>query len=141
MIISKIGYNSTPTFQARVAVLGSVLGDPNFKLEGNEFEQMCKMAESIGDDKDLVIISATKSQKVSSDEAAYDVFMREANITALVGGKIHAKTFEQTKISADYNDAEYWNCADVDKNRQIAQKMFNTNLFEAFKSFLNELKN
>ena len=139
-MINISSYNQ-PSFQAKLYTHGDIENDSNFGLSKQEMKELRELAESIGTDEDKVIISATKSKLVSAPTSEYQVYQREANITALVGDKIRTRTFEQTKVSAEYDDEIYWNSPDAEENRIKAEKMFNCNLFNITKLFLGSLQN
>jgi len=137
-MINKIGYN-TPSFQAKLYTHGPIENDPNFGLTKDEMRDLRRIAKSIGTDEDKIILSATNSKKVSSDEAEYDVYERMANITMLVDGRILTRTFEQNKVSAAYDNEEYWGSSDVIDNQFKAERMFNSNFYKIAKYLMETL--
>ena len=137
-MINQIGYN-TSSFQAKLYTHGEIENDTNFGLTKKEMSELRKLAKSIGTDDDKVIISATKSKLISAPTSEYQVYQREANITALVGDKIRTRTFEQTKISAPYQDETYWGSSDAKVNQDVAERMYNSNLFNMAKYFMESL--
>ncbi len=139
-MINKVGCNP-PSFRAKVYTHGEIENDSNFGLTKKEMSELRKLAKSIGTDDDKFIISATKSKLVSAPTSEYQVYQREANITALVGDKIRTRTFEQTKVSAEYDDEAYWCSADAKANQEKPESMFNSNLFKITKYFMESLAN
>ncbi len=137
-MINKIGYN-TPSFQAKLYTHGPIESDPNFGLTKEEMSDLRKIAKTIGTDEDKIILSATNSKKVSSDAAAYDVYERMANITMVVDDRILTRTIEQNKVSAAYDDVEYWGSSDALGNQIKAEKMFNSNLYKIAKYVMETL--
>ena len=137
-MINKIGYN-TPSFQAKLYTHGPIESDPNFGLTKDEMRDLRRIAKSIGTDEDKIILSATNSKKASSDEAEYDVYERMANITMLVDGRILTRTFEQNKVSAAYDNEEYWGSSDVIDNQMKAERMFNSNFYKIAKYVMETL--
>lgn len=139
-MINKTSYNQ-PSFQAKLYTHGQIEDDTNFGLSKKEMSELRKLAKSIGTDDDKIIISATKSKLVSAPTSEYQVYQRQANITSLVGDRIRTKTFEQTKVSAAYDDEIYWNASDTEANQKKVEEMFNCNLFSIAKFFLETLQN
>ncbi|MBQ8168330.1 hypothetical protein IJZ97_02815 [bacterium] len=126
-------YN-TPSFAAKLSLHGSVLNDKNFRISKSELAELKKFVKNIGTSDDEVILSATKSQKVSEDFAPYDLFERKANVTSIIGENIKSRTFSQTKVSTEYDDAKWWGSSDVERNRYTAETCFRSNSFAAFKN-------
>ena len=139
-MINKTGYNQ-PSFQAKIYTHGEIENDSNFGLSKQEMKELRKLAKLVGTDEDKIILSATKSKLVSAPTSEYQVYQRQANITALVGDRIRTKTFEQTKVSAAYDDEIYWNSSDAEANQKKAEEMFNCNLFNIAKFFIETLRN